>query len=42
VLAETTPCQRANQIDVARARAVVQEAFGPLLTAPGPATSPPS
>jgi hypothetical protein len=39
VLAETTPCQRANQIDITRARAVVQEAFGPPREA---ATSPPS
>src|SRR5262249_5614784 len=33
VLAETTPCQRANQVDVTRARALVQEAFGPLPSA---------
>src|SRR5262252_3775645 len=42
VLAETTPCQRANQVDVARARTVVQESFGPLPSAPDAATSPPS
>jgi Fe-S oxidoreductase len=33
VLAETTPCQRANNVDPARARAVVEEAFGPLPSA---------
>ena len=41
VLAETTPCQRANQVDVARARSVVQESFGPLPSARS-STSPPS
>ena len=30
VLAETAPCQRANDVDPARARTVVGEAFGPL------------
>jgi Fe-S oxidoreductase len=42
VLAETTPCQRANNVDAERARAVVLEAFGPLPAARGPAGSPPS
>jgi heterodisulfide reductase subunit D len=42
VLAETTPCQRANNVDAARARAVVLEAFGPLPAARGTADSPPS
>jgi len=42
VLAETTPCQHANNVDAARARAVVAEAFGPLPSARGPAGSPPS
>lgn len=42
VLAETTPCQRANNVDAARARAVVVEAFGPLPSARGTASSPPS
>jgi len=42
VLAETTPCQRANNVDAERARAVVLEAFGPLPAARGPASSPPS
>ena len=42
VLAETTPCQRANQIDITRARSVVQEAFGPLPSARDADTSPPS
>jgi len=30
VLAETTPCQRANNVNAARAREVVEESFGPL------------
>jgi Fe-S oxidoreductase len=30
VLAETTPCQRANNVDAARARMVVEDTFGPL------------
>jgi Fe-S oxidoreductase len=42
VLADTTPCQRANNVDAARARAVVVEAFGPLPSALGQAGSPPS
>jgi heterodisulfide reductase subunit D len=42
VLAETTPCQRANQVDAAQARAVVMEVFGPLPTAPGISTLSPS
>jgi Fe-S oxidoreductase len=42
VLADTTPCQRANNVDPARARAVVVEAFGSLPSARGPASSPPS
>jgi hypothetical protein len=42
VLAETTPCQRANHVDAARARAAVEEAFGPLPAARGPVDSPPS
>lgn len=42
VLAETTPCQRANHVDPARARAVVREAFGPLPAARGNVDSPPS
>ena len=42
VLAETTPCQRANNVDAAHARAVVMEAFGPLPSARGTASSPPS
>jgi Fe-S oxidoreductase len=42
VLAETTPCQRANHVDAARARAVVVEAFGPPPAARGTTDSPPS
>jgi Fe-S oxidoreductase len=42
VLAETTPCQRANNVDAARARSVVVEAFGPLPSARAAAGSPPS
>jgi Fe-S oxidoreductase len=42
VLAETTPCQRANNVDDARARAVVEEVFGPLSSARDTASSPPS
>jgi heterodisulfide reductase subunit D len=42
VLAETTPCQRANYVDAARARAVVVEAFGKLPSARGTASSAPS
>jgi heterodisulfide reductase subunit D len=42
VLAETTPCQRANQVDPARARAVVMEAFGPLPLPRDASDSPPS
>jgi hypothetical protein len=33
VLAETTPCQRANNVDVKRARTVVMENFGQLSSA---------
>ncbi|MBF8287064.1 MAG: CCG protein, partial [Candidatus Rokubacteria bacterium] len=39
VLAETTPCQLANNVDAARARGVVVEAFGPLPSARGAAGS---
>ena len=42
VLEETTPCQRANNVDAARARAVVMENFGPLSSSPDAETSPPS
>jgi len=42
VLAETTPCQRANNVDAARARTVVMENFGPLSSSPDVETSPPS
>jgi len=42
VLAETTPCQRANHVDAARARAVVGEAFGPLPASRDTVDSPPS
>jgi Fe-S oxidoreductase len=42
VLAETTPCQRANQVDAVRAQAVVREAFGPLPVARGAIDSSPS
>ena len=42
VLAETTPCQRANNVDAARAREVAQDAFGPLPSARDAANSPPS
>ncbi len=42
VLAETTPCQRANNVGAARAREVVQDAFGPLPSARDTADSPPS
>ena len=42
VLAETTPCQRANHVDAERARTVVEEHFGPLPSARDAATSPPS
>ena len=41
-LADTTPCQRANNVDAARAREVVQDAFGPLPSARDAANSPPS
>jgi Fe-S oxidoreductase len=36
-LADTTPCQRANNVDPARARELVEDTFGPL---PGTAHSP--
>jgi len=39
VLAETTPCQQANNVDAARAREVVQAAFGPLPSPRGEASS---
>ena len=42
VLAETTPCQQANNVDAARARAVVVEAFGSLPSARGQTGSPSS
>ena len=42
VLAETTPCQRANNVDAARAREVVQDASGLLPPARDAADSPPS
>jgi hypothetical protein len=42
VLEETTPCQRANNVDPARARAIVMENFGPLSSSPDAGTSPPS
>ncbi len=42
VLEETTPCQRANNVDAARARAVAMENFGPLSSSPDVETSPPS
>ena len=42
VLAETTPCQRANGVDPARARALVTAAFGPLPFARDAGSSPPS
>ncbi|MDO8476715.1 MAG: heterodisulfide reductase-related iron-sulfur binding cluster [Candidatus Rokubacteria bacterium] len=42
VLAETTPCQRANNVVAARAREVVQDAFGPLPSARDAADAPPS
>ena len=34
VLAETTPCQRANHVDPARARELVERTFGRFTTAP--------
>ena len=42
VLAETTPCQQANGVDPARARAVVQRTFGLLPIARGAGDSSPS
>jgi Fe-S oxidoreductase len=42
VLADTTPCQRANNVDAARARAVVVEAFGSLPSARGTPSPTPS
>jgi len=42
VLADTTPCQLANNVDGARARAVVVEAFASLPSARGTAGSPQS
>lgn len=39
VLAETTPCARANGVDPERAREVVAGAFGPLHTRAAPAAS---
>jgi Fe-S oxidoreductase len=42
VLADTTPCQRANNVDAARAREVVAEAFGSLPSARGTPSSTPS
>ena len=42
VLADTTPCQRANNVDAARARAVVAEAFGSLPSTRDAASPPPS
>src|SRR6266851_1845857 len=41
VLEETTPCQRANNVDAARARAVAMENFGPLSSSPDVETSHP-
>jgi hypothetical protein len=42
VLAEITPCQRANNVDVAQACTVVMENFGMLSSAPDVENSPPS
>lgn len=42
VLADSTPCQRANRVDVARAREVVQAVFGSLGSVHDAATAPPS
>src|SRR6266508_3332000 len=42
VLAEATPCQRANGVDPARARDFVTETFGRLTPPPDRASSPPS
>jgi Fe-S oxidoreductase len=42
ILAETTPCQQANNVDPARARALVEETFGHRSAVPAPGDSPPS
>ncbi len=42
VLADATPCQRANGVDPARAREFVTETFGRLTPPPDPTNSPPS
>ena len=42
VRAETTPGQRADNVDAARAREVVQDTFSPLPSARDAANSPPS
>lgn len=41
-LAEMTPCQRANNIDPARARALVEQTFGPRVAPAALGDSPPS
>jgi Fe-S oxidoreductase len=42
VLADTTPCQRANTVDPARARELVEDTFGRRPATPDVATAPPS
>ena len=42
ILAESTPCQQANNVDPARARALVEETFGHRSAVPAPGDSPPS
>ena len=42
ILAETTPCQQANNVDPARARALVEDTFGHRSAVPAPGDSPPS
>lgn len=42
ILAEMTPCQRANNVDPARAREFVEETFGPRAAASAIGDSPPS
>lgn len=42
ILADMTPCLRANEVDPARARDLVERTFGPRSPAPGAPDSPPS
>ena len=42
VLADMTPCQRANAVDPVRARQLVEDTFGPLVLPPAARSSIPS